>query len=176
MRHLVQLLAIRILVANSAHSSVCAFYLLYTAVGNGTMNKFISCFQWRSELTQNVVYLRRQGRNERSGDIGNGTMMPVALLRPVRIHHVFPIPTARWIFLATLRIRILIADSCARWRRIFKRLSQDGVGRSLKFPCLSLFSNKTSFSYVKTLIRTNEYLYVYKVERALWIVNTNRSS
>ncbi len=119
------------------------------------MNKVGRCVQWRNELfkTQNDVFLRKQGRNERSGDIGNCTMMPVALLRPVRIHHIFPIPTARWIFLATLGIRILLADSCARWRRFFKRFSQDGwrpkFAENLRAaPCNKELSNETFFSLV----------------------------
>jgi hypothetical protein len=67
-----------------AHTALsAAFYLLHTVVGNGAMNKFGSCCQWRIELVkfynQNVVFLYRQRRNECSGDIGNCTMMSVAL-------------------------------------------------------------------------------------------------
>ncbi len=43
-------------------------------------------------------------------------------MRSVRIHHVFLIPTARWIFMAALPIRILIANSCTRCCWIFKGL------------------------------------------------------
>jgi hypothetical protein len=34
-----------------------------------------------------------QRHNERSAIVGNLAMMPVAMLRPVPIHHVLPIPT-----------------------------------------------------------------------------------
>jgi hypothetical protein len=60
LRHLVQMSAIMISIADGAHLQ----YLLYTVVCNGTMKKF-----------------------------GHGAMnaptMPVPLLRPVQIHHVF---------------------------------------------------------------------------------------
>ncbi len=46
--NLVQLLAIRILIANGAHSSVSSLFLPHTAVGNGAINKFRSCCQWRN--------------------------------------------------------------------------------------------------------------------------------
>jgi hypothetical protein len=46
--------------------------------------------------------------------------MPLALLRPV-----FLIPYVAMNFMAALAIRILIANSCTRWRLIIKRLSQD---------------------------------------------------
>jgi hypothetical protein len=34
-----------------------------------------------------------QQRNESSTDVGNYAMIPVAMLIPVQIHHVLPIPT-----------------------------------------------------------------------------------
>ncbi len=76
------------------------------------MNKFGNCFQWRIELlSQKVVFLYRQGRNERSArvrNIGNCAMMPVVLLRPVRINHFFPIPSARWIFMVRWHLGSLL--------------------------------------------------------------------
>jgi hypothetical protein len=60
----------------------------FETVSNGAVNF----------LTQNVVFLYRQGRNERSAqvhNIGNYAMMPVALLRLVGINHDFPISSAR---------------------------------------------------------------------------------
>jgi hypothetical protein len=59
----------------------------------------------------------------------NYAMMPVAPLRPVRIQHIFPIPTARWIFMSALGIRIPLANSSLSCSGIFKGVSQDG-GRS----------------------------------------------
>ncbi len=47
-RHLEQLLAIRNLIANSAHSSVCGLFLQHAVVG--VKNKFGSCFCWHGEL------------------------------------------------------------------------------------------------------------------------------
>ncbi len=77
-----------------------AFYSLHTAVGNCTMNKFVVCnsmAQWKFEA-QNVVILCGQRRyderwailakqcNERSA------IMSVAMLRPLLMHQVLPIP------------------------------------------------------------------------------------
>ncbi len=70
-----------------------AFYLLiHTAVGDGAMNKFGNCRQWRRFYN----FLCRQRRYECSPDIGsaqwalldvgNCAMMPVAIVGPVQIH------------------------------------------------------------------------------------------
>jgi hypothetical protein len=71
-----------------------------TAVGNGAMNKFVICLaQWTLEAkNQNeatalwmLCSIDNGATNARC--VGNCAMMPVAMLRPVRIHHVFPIHT-----------------------------------------------------------------------------------
>jgi hypothetical protein len=48
-RHLVRLLAIWKQIADGAHSSVSAFYLIHTAVEKGATNHFGIFFQWRNE-------------------------------------------------------------------------------------------------------------------------------
>jgi hypothetical protein len=63
--HLVQLLAVRILTANSAHSSVSSLYFLHTVVGNSTKNKFKSFCQWHRELLKPRILFFSVG-NERS--------------------------------------------------------------------------------------------------------------
>ncbi len=64
-RYLVQLLAIRILIAHTALSA--SFYSLHTAVGNGAMNKIRIHFRWRNKYImprKNVIILCRQWRYE----------------------------------------------------------------------------------------------------------------
>jgi hypothetical protein len=53
-RHLIQLLAIIIIIATAHTALSAAFYLLHTVVVNGAMNlnKFGNCFQWRREILQ----------------------------------------------------------------------------------------------------------------------------
>ncbi len=80
-----------------------ALYLLHTVDGNVALHKFGTCSQQRRERYYS-----------------NYEIMPVALLRPV-----FLIPYVAMNFMAALAIRILIANSCTRWRLIIKRLSQD---------------------------------------------------
>ncbi len=107
------------------------FFLLHTAVGNGAKNKFRVYFQWRNEhFKPRLVILCRQLRFEYSTilatalwtlhDVSNWAMMTVAKLTPVRIHNVIPTPTVRWNSFRRW-LRIIIAISCTRWRRIFKR-------------------------------------------------------
>ncbi len=78
-----------------------AFYLLHTAIGNGAMNKFGNCSQWRSELLilrmllfsvcNGAMYAPRywQRCNERSTLLENVPKMPSVSLRPVKLHNVF---------------------------------------------------------------------------------------
>ncbi len=91
----------------TAHTALsAALFLLHTAVGNIIMNKFVNCLQWRNEhlKAQNVVIFSGQQRYEcsalywlrrceSSAMFGNCGMMPVAMLRPVQIYHIFPIHT-----------------------------------------------------------------------------------
>jgi hypothetical protein len=63
-----------------------AFYSLHTALGNGAMNKFETCFQWRNGHFKPRILLFAVGneamnapqywqwRNELFRDIGNGAM------------------------------------------------------------------------------------------------------
>ncbi len=74
-------------------------------------------------------------------DGGNCSMMPVhctdCAMRPVWIHHFFPIPTARWIFITALAIRISIANNLHEVARNLSR-ALTGRGRtdfSKKPPC-----------------------------------------
>ncbi len=54
--HLIQLLAIGILIPNDAHSSVRGLFLLHTYVCNGAKNKFGSCCQWCNELFRIIFF------------------------------------------------------------------------------------------------------------------------
>ncbi len=77
----------------------------------------------------------------------------LAQLRPVQIHHVFTIPTALRNFMSALGIRILIANSCTRCRKIFEVLSQDELQTKLAenlraSPFNKELSNETSFSMI----------------------------
>ncbi len=82
--------------------------------------------------------------------------MPSAALWPVRIHNILSIPRVRPALLicyAQLAIRNLIANSCMRWRGIFKGLSQDGgLADFSKNLCASSFNkdllNDITFSQI----------------------------
>jgi hypothetical protein len=50
LRHLVKLLAIRFLIAISAHISVSGLLFTTYSCCNGAKNKFRSCCQWRNEI------------------------------------------------------------------------------------------------------------------------------
>jgi len=63
-----------------------------------------------------------QLRNELPHDIGNCAMMPVAMLRSAQIAAL----QRGWIFIPGMVICFQIANSCTRWRRNFKGLSQHG--------------------------------------------------
>ncbi len=134
-----------ILIANSAHSSVSGplFTTYCTAVGNGAMNKFRICFQWRHE--QNVVILCRQRLYEGSAILA--PMMPVhytfCAMRSVWFTPRFFYPYGAMNFMPALGIRILIANSCARWRGISKGVSQNGA-----FTFNKELSNETTFSQI----------------------------
>ena len=109
-RHLVQLLEIRILIPNSAQSSVCCllFNNYSTDIGNGTLNKF------------------RAYSN-----------------RAMNFHvHV------------ELRIRILIAYSCKRWRRIFNGLLQDWGPRLITLSARSISLDSTFNDSLVKLAKT----------------------
>ncbi len=91
-RHLVQLLAIRILIANGAHGSVCG--LLFTSY---------SCWQWRYEKIWNLWPMAQKfSQLECIFSVGNGAM------------------NATDIGNCALEFRILISNIFTRWRLIFK--------------------------------------------------------
>jgi hypothetical protein len=118
-----------------------AFYLLPTAVGNGAMNKFGNCSQWRSKLFSignGAMKAPRywQWRNECSELLESSLIMPSGPLQPVQLH------IGAMNFILTLAIWSRIAKSCTRWRWILKVLSQDwGRADFSKNLCDSLFRN-----------------------------------
>ncbi len=84
-------LEIRILIANSAHSSVSDLLLLHTAVGNGAMNKFENCVSlahWTFSLYTTAQWMLC--------DIGNCAMNPLQYWQ-LRDDACECILTARWI-------------------------------------------------------------------------------
>ncbi len=90
-RHLLQLLAIRICTANSAHSSVSALLFTTTAVGSGAMNNYetvsngaVNCLN-----SECCFSLYMQRLNERSAVL--------ATARWCLQIHVLPITTTRWL-------------------------------------------------------------------------------
>ncbi len=148
-------------IANYAPSSVCGLlFTTYTAVGNGAMNKFGNCSQWRSELLIPRMLLFSVGNssmtaprywqrhNELVSDIGNGTQTGDSthkmgnsvhpLKKPTHIY-----PTTWWIFIHALAICFQVANSSTRWRCRFTGLSQDGRADF----CLK---TSESFSLIKT--------------------------
>jgi hypothetical protein len=70
-----------------------AFYSQHTAVGNGAINKFRICFQWRTEhFMPECCYTQRHERSrswQRADDVCTLHCTECAI-RPVRLlHHVF---------------------------------------------------------------------------------------
>jgi len=138
LRHLVQLLAIRIIIANSVHSSVSG--LLFTTC---------SCWQWHYEQILNlwrsehfwiIIFHSSIGRSAMKAPscckLRQGYLTGIACMgcygvccavwTKLAVSLCFFIPTAQWIFMTALGIRILIANSCTRYRGIIKGLSTDG--------------------------------------------------
>jgi hypothetical protein len=124
--------------------------VLHTVVGSGANNKFGSCWQWREWNFLGLLFsfINRNSRYE--------LPTPLAIALEASHRHYQgrgdactytdqTVPTARWIFMAALAIRILIANSCARCRWILKGISQDG-GRAdfCKILRASLFNNDLS--------------------------------
>jgi hypothetical protein len=68
------LLAVWKQIANGVHTALsAAFFSLHTAVGNGAMNKFGICFQWRNEHFEPRMLIFSVGIGAMSApQIGNG--------------------------------------------------------------------------------------------------------
>ncbi len=94
-RHLVQLLAIRILIACQQPTQLCLrpfiYYILLLAMALWTNLETFS--NGAVNFINHVVFLCRQGAQWTLRYIRNWAIMPVALLRPAWIHHVFLIPS-----------------------------------------------------------------------------------
>jgi hypothetical protein len=86
--------AIGIRIANSRHSSLSVAFLftIDTAVGNGAMNKFRNCSQWRSDLFRIIFFHLKGSQRMVDGWIFLQTSSPHSLITTYRTKLVFARP------------------------------------------------------------------------------------